>query len=731
MAEKKPIDQGMLARAVGTLTGKVREALYDTGWFGPSKPLDVMVPEAQEPGVVARQFDYPVAINRVVTPRSTEAVSFAQLRNLAEACDVLRLVIETRKDQMAKLRWSVVPKEADKEQDNRCKELEKFFRFPDKEHDWDTWLRMLLEDLFVIDAPTVYVRKTVGGEMYSFDPVDGSTIKRILDMQGRTPMPPDPAYQQILKGVVASEYSTEELIYRPRNVRTAKIYGYSPVEQIIMTVNIALRRSVHKLQYYTEGNVPEALAGTPEGWTAEQVERFQRLWDSLMEGNTAERRHMKFLPGKLDVMTLKEDVLKDAFDEWLARIVCFAFSIDPTPFVAQVNRSVAETTRATALSEGLAPIMQWVVNLMNFLIVNHFGYEDLEFKWSEEEVQLAPLERAQVHKIYLDAKVLTDDEVRGDLGREPLTDEQREKMKAAAPPMVPGVDPNDPDAVVDPNDPNAKPPNGPPGAKKAAEEEVAKAKKSTPGPIDKDRASIKKIEARIAKFWTKYLSSKAEEVANQVIAEIGKAEETPEEKAARIAKGLDLDFDDSIPRMSALLSVATHEGVVAAFAEIGQGEKDLTSTTVWAKDRAAELVGRKWVDGKLVDNPNAEWVITDSTRDMLQGTIKNAIDQGLTMDELATEIEGSFSFSPERARMIARTETSLADTAGQVAAYKESGVVSGKQWTTSQDDKVSEECLANEAAGVIGLDEVFPSGDEAPPAHPNCRCAVVAVIEED
>lgn len=749
MAEKKPIEQGILSRIAGAVkgamagfAGEVPEDKYDSGWMGPSRPLDVMVPAAQEPEVVGRQFDYQVGTNRVITPRSTEAVSFAQLRALADSCDILRLVIETRKDQMAKLRWHVTPKDPNAEPDARCAMVENFLQFPDKEHDWDTWLRMLLEDLFVIDAPTVYIRKTVGGQLYALEPVSGDTIKRLLDMQGRTPMPPNHAYQQIIKGIVASEYTTEEMVYRPRNVRSHKAYGYSPVEQVIITVNTALRRAVHQLQYYTEGNVPEAIVGTPESWNPDQIEQFQNLWDSLMEGNTAERRHMKFVPGKLDIVMTKEQVLKDAFDEWLARVVCFAFSIEPTAFVQHMNRATAETAREAALTEGLAPIMQWVVNLMNYLIRFVFKYDDLQFSWADEKVQ-DPMQRAQVHKIYLDAAVITPDEVRDDLGMEPLTDEQLERIAAAKqPPPLPVVpslevgEDGQPAPGAAPPEPGAKPPK--PAAKADEEGKVAKAKKSVPGPIDRDRASIVKIEKKIAKFWTDYLAKKSKQVAGQIVAELKKVDDsedlTDEEKAAnrkkaaQIASDLDINFDDSVPGMTALLGVAGNDGAAAAYDQLGMDAEEVPSVADWASDRAAEMVGKKWVDGELVDNPNAEWAITEGTREMLQSVIASSIDEGATMDELADNLADSFGFSPERAEMIARTETAMADSAGQMAAYKESGVVQGKQWTTSQDDLVSEECNANEAAGVIPLDDLFPSGDDAPPAHPNCRCAIVAVL---
>ena len=85
-------------------------------------------------------------------------------------------------------------------------------------------------------------------------------IKRVLDVTGRTPLPPDPAYQQILKGIPAVDYSSDDLVYMMRNPRVSRIYGYSPVEQILTTVNIALRRQMSQLEHYTSGNVPEALA---------------------------------------------------------------------------------------------------------------------------------------------------------------------------------------------------------------------------------------------------------------------------------------------------------------------------------------------------------------------------------------------------------------------------------------------------------------------------------------
>lgn len=411
-------------------------------WFGPLTPIEpaLQPEEAQQAGVAGRQFDYRVGFNVDLRPRSGEAISFPQLRALADNYDLLRLVIETRKDQVCALPWAVMPRKKGAQRpkpDARCDQAEVFLRCPDQEHGWEDWLRMLLEDLFVIDAPTVYVRKTMGGELYALEPIDGATIKRVIDATGRTPQD-GPAYQQILKGMPAVDYTREELIYKPRNPRTHKVYGMSPVEQLINTVNTALRRQMFTLDYFTSGTVPDALAGVPADWTVPQIKEFQDYWDFMNTDDQAARRKLKFVPGEIakNFVETKQPPLKDQFDEWLARVVCYCFSIDVTPFVAQVNRSVAETNREQSLAEGLAPIQQWVKALVDQVLVQHLGFADLEFCWQEGEV-VDPLKRAQVFKIYADAKVLHPDEVRAELGRDPLTPEQKADL-TPPPPMALG-----------------------------------------------------------------------------------------------------------------------------------------------------------------------------------------------------------------------------------------------------------------------------------------------------
>ncbi|MCL2656823.1 MAG: phage portal protein [Betaproteobacteria bacterium] len=726
---KTPIEPGMIARAVGGLRAAMNV------WFGPQEPLPPMAPKAQQASIAGRQFDYPIGFNLWTKPRQQEAISFEQMRGLADACDVLRLVIETRKDQVEKMQWQIVPRDDAKQPDDRCKRITDFLLTPDREHDWNTWLRMVLEDLLVIDAPAVYPCFTRGGELYSLEPVDGSTVKRVLDVSGRTPLPPDPAYQQILKGVPAINYTREELIYRPRNVRTHKVYGFSPVEQIIATVNLALRRQMHVLEYYTAGTVPDALVSVPKEWSAQQIADFQKYWDLMLEGDSAQKRKLKFVPDGMGVTLTKEALLKDEFDEWLARIVCFAFSISPTPFIKQQNRATADNATAQAREEGLAPVQNWIAALINTVISapHLFNAPDLRFAWKEEDSE-DPLTQAQVNQIYVTCKVLHPDEVRADLGREPLTSEQKAELN---PPPPPGFGGEDEEGKLS-GKPDAKPQDKE-QSKVGAKEALAKVRKKALRPINPDRPFVAKARKALAKATEKFLQTQALKIAEQIsgIAGLEKASRPSQSWRARakeILAQLDLSkWTDEIQDLyEDMLAAVAADGGGAALRQIDAAEEAEAligeRAVEYAEARAAEMVGMKWVDGERVPNPDARWQITDATRDMIQDAVAQALDEGWSNDKLASALQEHYAFSDARAETIARTETAFADTAGAMEGWRASGLVSKKEWLAAPD--CCDACQELDG-DIVGLDELFEGGVAAAPLHPGCRCDVLPVLDDE
>ena len=385
-------------------------------WFGPLQPLAPMAP----PEVKGRQWDYPFGANLNYIPRAEDGVSFGELRGLADALPLLRAVIETRKDQIAAQGFAIRSRnrEDSPASSQAIDQVTRFLARPDRRRSFADWLRMLLEEMLVIDAATLYPRYNRGGSLYALDIIDGATIKPLIGEDGRAPEPPDPAYQQILKGIPAADFSAEELLYLPRNLRAHRLYGMSPVEQIALTINIALRRDASTLDYYRAGSSPDAFATLPKEWTADQIRSFQDYFDALMSGNLARRRQTKFMPADFKLIEARQPPLKDQYDEWLARIICYAFSVPVSPFVSQVNRATGETMRQQAAQEGLVPLKAWVKNALDHVIRDCMNEPGLEFVWVGDDA-IDPLEQAQTLQILVGAGIKTREEARADLGLAP------------------------------------------------------------------------------------------------------------------------------------------------------------------------------------------------------------------------------------------------------------------------------------------------------------------------
>ena len=81
-------------------------------------------------------------------------------------------------------------------------------------------------------------------------------------------------------------------------MRSHRLYSFSPVEQIALTINIALRRKQATLDYCNTDSIPDFFATLPKDWTVDQIRQFQDYFDALMSGNLARRRMVKFMPAE-------------------------------------------------------------------------------------------------------------------------------------------------------------------------------------------------------------------------------------------------------------------------------------------------------------------------------------------------------------------------------------------------------------------------------------------------
>lgn len=117
--------------------------------------------------------------------------------------------------------------------------------------------------------------------------------------------------------------------------------------------------------------------------------------------------------------------------------------------------------------------------------------------------------------------------------------------------------------------------------------------------------------------------------------------------------------------------------------------------------------------------------LDEETKKRLAHTISQGIENKRGIPGLARDIKNTFNdMSRYRSQLIARTETANALSQASLDTMKDMGI-DGKEWITSGSTYSQEDdCGRNEAEGVIPVGQAFQSGHHAPPAHPDCECAL-------
>jgi hypothetical protein len=147
----------------------------------------------------------------------------------------------------------------------------------------------------------------------------------------------------------------------------------------------------------------------------------------------------------------------------------------------------------------------------------------------------------------------------------------------------------------------------------------------------------------------------------------------------------------------------------------------------WASKHAGELLGTKWYDGEKSTEPSEKWPVSEPVRLAIRQIVTDAFSRETRMSELTERIRVAAGISildDERAQLIADTEVKLALAYGNLEAWQKTNIVKTVKWLKSMLHTVRDCCDLNVEAGAVPLGHPFPSGDQAPPAHPGCRCTL-------
>lgn len=371
-----------------------------------------------------RRSEFQIAQN--IQQGANKLIPFNVLRESSRQIDIVRKCITAWKSKLTGLEWDFIV--AEKASESIIKEkggshtramalarqdysddiarLKEFWEKPDRTmgYTFSQWLSLFIEENLVIDGVAIYPLQTVGGALHSLQIVDGTTIKPLIDDNGMRPMPPAPAFQQILYGFARSEFAApdemeraenelaeNELIYLVRYPNVDSVYGTSPTEQSLAVADIYLRRQQWVRMEFTEGAMPEQYFVADTSFTPQQLAQYEAIFNNELAGKTQARLRIKLVPFGLtphESMSYGEKY-KDIMDESFAVAVCGHFQIQPTE-VGIVQKSggglgaSGHQSGQAKSSEvvGLVPYSKWIAEMITEISRQYLGMPDeVEFKF--------------------------------------------------------------------------------------------------------------------------------------------------------------------------------------------------------------------------------------------------------------------------------------------------------------------------------------------------------------
>ena len=214
------------------------------------------------------ELHYLIATDRVETQPT-----FDDLRRMAQHAR-MRPLIEQRKDRIAPAPWKFEPDSRyhrDHDTMMMCNRLTEMFAEPDGITPFQNWLRILLEDAFVLCGTSVYIHR--GSEKVFFRLMDFASVGLIRDQHGNQPPLGAPFAAQMV-GDEPILLTVTELLYAVRHQREGMVYGESKLEMIAALEHTESQNMLKESKDGAIFRVFEPLIGPVEEdreWVATQV----------------------------------------------------------------------------------------------------------------------------------------------------------------------------------------------------------------------------------------------------------------------------------------------------------------------------------------------------------------------------------------------------------------------------------------------------------------------------
>lgn len=362
------------------------------------------------------------------------SLTYTTLKRMA-GTPIINAIIKTRKNQIADFaepqadRYStgfVIRKKAKNGVDSRMDKKDKkvanaisdFILNCGSETSWidddfDTFIRKIVDDSLTYDQMTFECIRNRRGKLERFVAVDASTF-RIADTafqedyknaffnnRGASNWNSQgdlvrkeingylPQYVQIYQNAVVNDFYPWELCFAVRNPSTSIYsngYGVSELEELINVITSMLWGDEYNRRFFSQGSAPKGLLRVKGGISESALQQFKQQWQAMINGvmNSWKTPVVEADVDWIDLQKNNRDMEYSSWMEYLIKLACAIYSIDPSEIGWDISRSggnsgLFEKSEAERIQnskdKGLYPMLKFIQRKINKYIVEQINPE--------------------------------------------------------------------------------------------------------------------------------------------------------------------------------------------------------------------------------------------------------------------------------------------------------------------------------------------------------------------
>ena len=283
--------------------------------------------------------------------------------------------------------------------------------------DFDTFIRKIVEDSLTFDQMTFECIRNRRGKLEYFVATDASTFRMAesafrddyentffhrlgsgvyadAELQNLNKQVNGyyPQYVQVYQNAIVNEFYPWELCFGVRNPSTyinANGYGCSELEDLINIVTSLLWGDEYNRRFFSQGSAPKGLLRVKGGMNEKTLQQFKQQWQAMISG-VMQSWKTPVVEADVDWIDLQKnnrDMEYTSWMEYLIKLACAIYSIDPTEIGWDISRGsgnsgLFEGSQAERLQhskdKGLYPILKFIQRKINKYIVEQIN-PDYEF----------------------------------------------------------------------------------------------------------------------------------------------------------------------------------------------------------------------------------------------------------------------------------------------------------------------------------------------------------------